>query len=744
MAAPFRVRFPVIQLPESGPPNANGSSNGVEHVTVNGDGSPKDDAAEDSEPEVQYERGMKNGFKSLFGTADKQNRYTWKEKIPDDLGKPAENKRTSKWALIVRKVRKYNDPSKVLEIHSIAVQSPLLKKLLAGVLKGYPGITPTLERLEFGGRFEPLIHRWEELQNAIDGLGSETEDDRTTKAHAMLLKEVLMDEFQSLIETSQDMKRKKVMTFEHLWTLFQPGSLVYMRNDGQETALHMQEAKYGVDAKGLPVFWVIGRYVDYDGTRFGYQKLNVSISAYSGTRPINSLAVFPLEYHHDAEGLRTRLVERGARVEALAGPSYRAYDGMAWRLNDQTLAKDKYNVKGRIMIDTYGWNRFNPAHAVYVSPLTQKQFHGRAPSGRLPPPLGSLIPPPAGIPPPLPPIPPLPGSIDLDSGNNEPDAADDYVEENDCGEMPFDGKFASEDEVTQKIPLTTEQKLICSPVLRGYSLKHKLWLNFFVNCVEEIQFQTDAFEKLVLPENQKELILGFTETQVKCKGLFDDFIQGKGRGMIILLCGPPGVGKTLTAEAVAEEMRVPLYAMSAGDLGLMPRAVESQLQQALEICTRFSACLLLDEADIFLEKRSLHEIERNKLVSIFLRVLEYYEGIMFLTTNRVETFDPAFASRIHISINYPELSMDSRTKVWKNFLEASPQEHTITSKELASLSRMNLNGRQIKNILKIARLLASRKNEKLRHDHIMTTLEVTQHLHNESQISDRTRETLYH
>lgn len=117
---------------------------------------------------------------------------------------------------------------------------------------------------------------------------------------------------------------------------------------------------------------------------------------------------------------------------------------------------------------------------------------------------------------------------------------------------------------------------------------------------------------------------------------------------------------------------------------------------------------------------------------------------MFLTTNRVNTFDPAFASRIHISLDYPELSKDSRTKIWQNFLEASVQEHSITPKELDSLTRMNLNGRQIKNILKIARLLASRKDEKLSYDHIMTTLEVTQHLHNESQISDRNRETLYH
>lgn len=190
-------------------------------------------------------------------------------------------------------------------------------------------------------------------------------------------------------------------------------------------------------------------------------------------------------------------------------------------------------------------------------------------------------------------------------------------------------------------------------------------------------------------------------------------------------------------------MKVPLYCMSAGDLGFDPRKVETKLQDILEMCSRWSAILLLDEADVFLEQRSLHELERNKLVSIFLRVLEYYEGTMFLTTNRVQTFDPAFQSRIHISLDYQELSIESRRLVWKNFLDNSVQDHVVSSKDLDELARMNMNGRQIKNILKIARLLASRKDEKLGKEHVLTTLEVTQHLHNETQFTERARGSLY-
>ncbi|KAF2677328.1 P-loop containing nucleoside triphosphate hydrolase protein [Lentithecium fluviatile CBS 122367] len=685
-------------------PKVNGTANGV-----NGDGAKEEtkDKPEDEEPEEHIEPGMKNGLHNLYsGKEDKKGRYQWQDKIPEDIGDPAENDKTAKWALLVRNVKVYGDPTRVLAIHSIVVQSPLLKKLLAGVLKGYPGITVGLNRLEFTGKFEPLIHRWAELQAAIAKLGDETDEERTTKEHANLLQDVLIKEFKSLIDRSQDLMNKRVMTYDDLWTLFQPGATIFTRQDGQETAMTLLDTKYGQDCKGNPCFWVRCKYVDWDGTRFGSSKSNSLIYEYAGTRHIAQLRAFPIDYHPDAQALRARLVERGAKAEALAGPNYRAYRGVGWRLGNFG-AKDKYNVEGRIVIDTYGWNRFNPSYAIYNQPFTQKELAQE--------------------------------SLDEDGEESE----EEYEEESDVDDMPMDGHFADEDDASKRPPLTTEQKLICSPLLRGYSLKSKLWLNFFVNSVKDIEWQKDAFERLVLPKNQKELILGFTESQRQHRDTFDDVIEGKGRGMIILLCGPPGVGKTLTAESVAEEMKVPLFMMSAGDLGLDPSKVEAKLQDILEMCTRWHSVLLLDEADVFLEQRSLHELERNKLVSIFLRVLEYFEGTMFLTTNRVQTFDQAFQSRIHISLDYQELSVNSRRTVWKNFLDSSPQEHCITKKELDELARMSLNGRQIKNILKIARLLATRKDAKLSHDHIITTLEVTQHLHSENQVSEQTRGTLY-
>jgi hypothetical protein len=90
---------------------------------------------------------------------------------------------------------------------------------------------------------------------------------------------------------------------------------------------------------------------------------------------------------------------------------------------------------------------------------------------------------------------------------------------------------------------------------------------------------------------------------------------------------------------ISEYLKKPLYMVGAGELGTDSRALEISLTRTLNVAHAWGAILLLDEADVFLERRGAHDIHRNALVSVFLRQLEYFEGILFLTTNRVETFD---------------------------------------------------------------------------------------------------------
>jgi SpoVK/Ycf46/Vps4 family AAA+-type ATPase len=116
---------------------------------------------------------------------------------------------------------------------------------------------------------------------------------------------------------------------------------------------------------------------------------------------------------------------------------------------------------------------------------------------------------------------------------------------------------------------------------------------------------------------------------------------------------------------------------------------------------------------------------------VFLRLLEYYHGVLFLTTNRVETFDPAFKSRIDLNIKYPDLDEAARREVWETFTRESQRfprnGSSLSATDVDHLASLELNGREIKNIVKSARLLAladTQRPRTLAMSDIHTVLEV--------------------
>ena len=167
---------------------------------------------------------------------------------------------------------------------------------------------------------------------------------------------------------------------------------------------------------------------------------------------------------------------------------------------------------------------------------------------------------------------------------------------------------------------------------------------FNVSELFPVDFAKNAWESVVLEDKRKKIIRSLIIQQYE-SSRYNDIIPGKGQGLIGLFAGGPGCGKTLTVEAVAEETQKPLYMVSAGELGLEAETVDRRLSRILDISQRWNAILLLDEADVFLQHRNRLDLHRNSIVSIFLRRLEYFKGIMILTTNRVDDCDPAFESR---------------------------------------------------------------------------------------------------
>eukprot|EP00735_Rhodelphis_limneticus_P009623 TRINITY_DN2834_c0_g1::TRINITY_DN2834_c0_g1_i1::g.5250::m.5250 TRINITY_DN2834_c0_g1::TRINITY_DN2834_c0_g1_i1::g.5250 ORF type:complete len:712 (-),score=291.81,sp/Q5T9A4/ATD3B_HUMAN/30.69/1e-08,AAA/PF00004.24/1.1e-17,AAA_19/PF13245.1/2.4e-05,AAA_22/PF13401.1/57,AAA_22/PF13401.1/0.0075,AAA_22/PF13401.1/17,AAA_5/PF07728.9/0.00071,AAA_16/PF13191.1/3.3e+03,AAA_16/PF13191.1/0.00053,AAA_16/PF13191.1/8.9e+02,AAA_16/PF13191.1/4e+03,AAA_17/PF13207.1/2.8e+03,AAA_17/PF13207.1/0.0037,Vps36_ESCRT-II/PF11605. len=271
--------------------------------------------------------------------------------------------------------------------------------------------------------------------------------------------------------------------------------------------------------------------------------------------------------------------------------------------------------------------------------------------------------------------------------------------------------------ILQDIP---EEKLYQTwPTVHGFSFTSKKWGEISVSRVTEIKFDDDAYDRLVLDAKKKKLVQALVQNS---DFTFSDVIQGKGGGCIFLLHGAPGTGKTLTAEAIAELLHRPLYSVSVGELGVTTAELETRLREILEVAQSWHAVLLIDEADIFLERRTENDIQRNAMVGIFLRLLEYHQGVLFLTTNRVSCFDEAFHSRISVALKYEALSREAREHVWINLLDAAG----ITGLDPKALSEFDINGRQIKTTIRLAQSLARSEGVEVNADFIRLTVEVAQ------------------
>ncbi|KAI1345697.1 P-loop containing nucleoside triphosphate hydrolase protein [Xylaria sp. FL0043] len=152
--------------------------------------------------------------------------------------------------------------------------------------------------------------------------------------------------------------------------------------------------------------------------------------------------------------------------------------------------------------------------------------------------------------------------------------------------------------------------------------------------------------------------------------------------------------------------------------------------KALECCQLWDAVLLLDEADVYLEARGSNSLTRNELVSIFLRRLEYYQGLMFLTTNRTSVIDPAFKSRLDLVLPYYDLDEPSRRKIWVNFIQKlSPGTASISESDFDQLAKAQANGREIKNLIKTA-LVLSNRDKPMRLKHLTTVIDIRKRVEN--------------
>jgi SpoVK/Ycf46/Vps4 family AAA+-type ATPase len=154
-----------------------------------------------------------------------------------------------------------------------------------------------------------------------------------------------------------------------------------------------------------------------------------------------------------------------------------------------------------------------------------------------------------------------------------------------------------------------------------------------------------------------------------------------------------------------------------------------ELKRLLQYATMWKSVVLLDEADVFLEARDERagDAKRNALVAVFLKELEYFSGVVFLTTNRLRAFDRAMKSRIHLALGYGSPGMDTRTKIWMQYLQRVPVEETDIvdiDDAIDYVIRHPLNGREIAGAINTALTIARFEGEKLQIKHLEKVLDV--------------------
>ena len=238
------------------------------------------------------------------------------------------------------------------------------------------------------------------------------------------------------------------------------------------------------------------------------------------------------------------------------------------------------------------------------------------------------------------------------------------------------------------------------PLVRVFSLDTKSYVYVDVEDVQSYEFDEQAMSKLHLPPEMLSVLSRVFLTPVE--GLFGDVIKGKHGGVVILAAGNPGVGKTLTAEVYAEQTQRPLYVLELGELGTNVQQLEENLHRVFDRVARWNAVLQFDECEIFLSQRG-EDLERSAIVGSFLRLLDYYQGILFLTTNRAEVLDHAVRSRVMLRLDYPDLDQAARMIIWKTMFEAAGL--TLAEGTLEQLAEKTLNGRQIRNLTRLAKIL---------------------------------------
>lgn len=235
-----------------------------------------------------------------------------------------------------------------------------------------------------------------------------------------------------------------------------------------------------------------------------------------------------------------------------------------------------------------------------------------------------------------------------------------------------------------------------------------------------------TWEDIVLPEEQKKR-LQTACSQVKYRNkVYSEWGFEKmvpyGKGISILLSGPPGTGKTMAAQVVAADLQMELYRICIPSVvSKYVGETEKNLEEIFKRAKKSQVILFFDEADVLFSKRievkDSNDKYNNMEAAFLLQKMEEYDGVTLLATNYLKNFDEAFKRRIKFIVDFPFPDVKSREKIWRKLIPDFMGPLQIDFTYLSE--RFELSGSNIKNIVLYAVFLVAESGEILGMQHIL-------------------------
>lgn len=245
------------------------------------------------------------------------------------------------------------------------------------------------------------------------------------------------------------------------------------------------------------------------------------------------------------------------------------------------------------------------------------------------------------------------------------------------------------------------------PIVYAFDLSTHQTLTINTDSLAWYEYDKGLRDKLILPDTHVDMLDVLT---TDIEALTEDVIEGKSAGNIILAKGPAGTGKTLMAEVYSELMEKPLYRIHAGTLGTNASVISKSLDEVFRRSARWNCALLIDEADVFVMTRG-DDMERNAVTAEFLRSLEYFAGMIFMTTNRPDDIDDAVISRCAAVLQFDPPSAADAMRIWHTQAENYGYEIEADLIEHLAISYPKATGRDIKQLLRQALRYAAKRAE---------------------------------